>query len=146
MASDIYTLSKLVFYVSKSIWKFAEATGKVDDSLKSLVAEVDGFKGLLDGIASLLTQPDVESALAVAEEKDKLLSSLDGILSDCTQTVEALGSTVAELTEKSPGRGVFKQVSRTVNLKLDDNRINMFKSQIRSHSNSLQLVLQSINM
>jgi hypothetical protein len=116
MASDIYTLSKLVFNVSKSIWKFVEGTGKVDESLKSLVTEVDGFKGLLDGIASMFTQPDVEAVLAAGEEKDKLLSSLDGILSDCTQTVEALASTVAELTKKSKGKGMFKKVSRSVKL------------------------------
>jgi multidrug efflux pump subunit AcrB len=139
-------ISQMVYQVSTTLYMFIQAAKNVDQSVKSLYAEIDALYRVLDAISSSLADPMIRSAMAGAQDSSKLWSSFDGSLMDCRQTAQSLDDILKNVKGKSTSRNPFKQSIRQIKLNLNEDDIKNIRSQIQTHNMNLQMALQTINV
>ena len=144
--STVGAVSHVVYQVSTTLYTFIQATKNVDQSVKSLYAEIDGLHRVLDAISSSLTDPMIRSTTAATQDNCKLWSSFDGSLSDCRETAQALDNILKSVKEAGTRRNLFKLSIRQMKLNLNEYDIKNIRSQIHTHNMNLQMVLQTINV
>ena len=144
--TTVGAVSHAVYQVSTTLYTFIQATKNVDQSVKSLYAEVDGLYRVLDAISSSLKDPTIRSTTATAQDSSKLWSSFDGSLSDCRETALALDDILKSVKGVSTRRNIFKLSIRQMKLNLNEDDIKNIRSQIHTHNMNLQMALQTINV
>jgi hypothetical protein len=144
--STVGAASKIIYQASTTLYAFIHVTKNVDQSIKSLYAEVDALCRVLDAIGSSLDDPMIRSAKAGAQDNSKLWSSFDGSLADCRQTAQSLDDILKGNKGKSTSRNPFKQSIRQMKLSLHEDDIKNIRTQVQTHNTNLQMALQTINV
>ena len=135
IAASVVTLSQAVYSVVTTLYTFADATAKVDHSVKSFCEEIWCLYNTLDAISSTAILSDTTCELRV---------SLDHSLENCKRTVERLEYALRTIKGRK-GR-VFQRAVRQIKLNMKEDEIKTFRSQIHTHYITLGMSLQLIQL
>lgn len=147
--ASVASVASVVFQVSSTLYSFVQAAKVVDETVRSLCAEVDGITRVLDGITSSLKSPSLVVAKTVAKSNgsNELWDTVLGSLADCRDTLERLNKALIGTHARSTGgRSWMRQSARQLKLSMNDGDIRTYRSQLHTHNMTLQITLQIINV
>ena len=125
---------------------FIEGTKNINQAVSALVDEVNGLNAALEAV-KLGLQSDVVKLAETRANSDAsrlLWASIQGSLNDCQATIDKLEKAVVDV--RPEGKNFAQQAFRQIKLNLMDSEITTFRSQIKTHTNALQMALQMINL
>ena len=142
----IGTLCTTCSAVTLQLRKISQDTTNVDRSVTELQSEVDAIKKSFELVNKVVDSDLVVKAekRATREERDELWSSVHGILSDCGTTLTRLEQSFEDFVPKGANR--LRQCIRSVRLNMKQDDIRGVRSQLKTHSSALQIVLQMVNL
>ncbi|KAL9109244.1 MAG: hypothetical protein Q9187_008191, partial [Circinaria calcarea] len=143
IAASVVTLSQAVYSVVTTLYTFADATAKVDDTVKSFCEEIRCLFNTLDAISSTLRSPSVQNVI-LSDTSRELRVSLNHSLENCRRTVDRLEYALKNIKNKK-GK-VFQRAVRQIKLNMKGDEIKTFRSQIHTHCMSLGMSLQLIQL
>ena len=140
----VASLGQGVYTVSTKLYTFINNAEVVDHTLKSLRTEVESLKIVLDGIKTAMDEI-LEVGIDVSSPASRgVWQSLGNGLEDCRIIVEAFGKVLEKISPEANTSKTMKKVWKQIKLNMGTDEISAVKSQIRTHTSSLQLSLQVI--
>ena len=138
--------TKAAYTLSTQLYLFVNAVKNVDGSLKSLSGELSGLRRSLDATSVALQNPLVRSDKAAAPENTPIWAAVAGALDDCRETLQTFEKRVQPYQQQESKRSIFKKSVTVWKLNLSKDEINLVRDQIQTHTGSLQVALQTLNM
>jgi hypothetical protein len=136
---------KIVSQVSITLFTFIQDMKQVNHNLSSFFVEVQVLKTALTSIADSLQSTSLRKSTNNKAEVD-LWDSIDDALNECNKTCEELLEVLQGIGGNHTDPGSFKQAIRQIKLNWESENISLIRSRIQSHTTSLQLALQVINV
>jgi hypothetical protein len=132
--------------LSLKLYTFIEDTKNINQAVTDLVEEVNALNSILETVKSGLESDLVKLAEQRANSEDSRLlwESIQGSLINCQSTIDRLEKAVADV--RPEGKNFAKQAVRRIKLNLKDTELTSFRTQIRTHTNTLQMALQMVNL
>jgi len=128
------------------LYTFVEETKNVNQAVTDLVEEVNSLNSILEAVKLGLESDLVKLAEKRANSDDSRLlwESIQGSLNDCQATIDKLEKAIVDVLPE--GKNFAKQAVRRIKLNLKDSEIAAFRTQIKTHTNALQMALQMVNL
>ena len=141
----VSTVTKSTYWISTTLFDFIQSSRIIDKTLEELNCEVEGLTKALESIELGLKDPAI-SRIKSGEDPKGPWGRLDVAVTDTRRTVYALAETVEGLGVVKKSANPFKKAVKQVKLNLDADQISRVKDQIRTHTTSLQLALQTATL
>lgn len=134
------------------LYTFVKDIKNVDQAVDDLASEVKNLDSVLKtvrkGLESDFVKLAEEHANANLDDSQRLWESIEGSLKDCQATCQA---TIDRLKKaignvRHEGKNFAEQAVRRIKLNLKDSEITALWTQIRTHTNALQMALQMVNL
>ena len=139
--------TQAAYKISTQLYAFINRVKEADESLLALARELSGLRRSLDAISNILRNPLVRSERATAPENIPIWVAVAGALEDCRKSLEAFEKKVnPHRHEKISHRNVIRKSIAIWKLGLSDADIKTLRDQINTHTNSLQIALQTANV
>ena len=138
--------TKSVYQISTQIYVFINRVKEADETLVALSTELSGLRRSLDAISNALQNPLARSEKASAPENAPIWAAVAGALEDCRNSLQTFEKKIAPLVSEKNRRTFLKKSITVFKLNLSDADIKAIRDQINTHSNSLQIALQTVNM
>jgi len=134
------------YTTSNALYSFVTSAKKVDESLESLHLEIQGLNRALDAIAVILNKiGDLQSDDPTLQSSG-IWSSIDLTIKDCRRTFDAFNKLLPSRSGPSSKSSFFRKGIKQMKLNLSKEEITNLRSHIGTHTTSLQLALQMINL
>ena len=140
--SGALTVAQTTFTVSNALYNFIRSSKVVDQTLEELYSEVVGLSKALDSISLNLEEPAIARIKSDGSGKGAW-GSLDVAITDTQHTVNALAGIVGGLGTVKSSAGPFRKAAKQVKLNLHSDQISGVRDRIGTHTNSVQLALQT---
>lgn len=140
------TATKSIYQISTQIYLFINHVKEVDDTVRALSTELSGLRRSLDAISTALQNPIVRTEKATAPENTPIWAAVAGALDDCRRSLEDFEKKIAPHQQAKNRRNIFKRSVTAWKLDLSDADIRGIRGQTNTHTNSLQVALQTVNM
>ncbi|KXS99034.1 hypothetical protein AC579_634 [Pseudocercospora musae] len=136
--------SKGAIEVAKDLYVFCNEVRNVDQTVHGLVSEVQALGGACALVDERLRQivADHETTSSIGASKGRLWSCIELQVTDSRRTIEQLKTAFQGVREQ--GGNVLSQVWRQIKLNTKTKDIAEARNRIRSHTASLQMVLQTV--
>ena len=138
--------TKAVYQVSTQLYIFINRVKAADESLLALSNELSGLRRSLDAISNVLQNPLVRSERAIAPENIPIWAVVAGALEDCRKSLGAFENKITPHQQDKNHRNIFKKSIATWKLSLSDADVRTLRDQTNTHTSSLQIALQTVNM
>ena len=135
-----------VYQISTQLYVFINRVKDADQSISALCNELSSLRRSLDAISTTLQNPLVRSETAVAAENIPIWAAVAGSLDDCRQSLQAFESKIAPFQHEKSRRNLLRKSVAVWKLNLSDADIKTIRDQTNTHTSSLQIALQTINM
>lgn len=138
--------TKTVYQISTQLYLFINRVKDADQSILALSNELSSLRRSLDAISTTLQNPILRSERAIASENTPIWAAVAGSLDDCRQSLQAFESKVAPYQHEKNRRNLLRKSATVWKLNLSDADIRTVRDQTNTHTSSLQIALQTINM
>ena len=138
--------TKTVYQISTQLYLFINRVKEADQSILALSNELSGLRRSLDAISTTLQNPLVRSETAVASENTPIWAAVAGSLDDCRQSLQAFEHKIVPYQREKGHRNLLRKSVTVWKLNISDADIRTIRDQANTHTSSLQIALQTINM
>ena len=129
-----FSVSKVVFNCSATLYSFVENVAHIDKNISALYAETESLQSSLTSITKALQTPSVKK-----HDKLPLWEDVNACLKECQKTVEDFYRKLESIRPKQPGKAnIFKASVQQFKLTFREEDIHTYRAQIKSHSSALQ--------
>lgn len=132
--------------VSCSLYEFISSAKKVDKTIELLYTAVIRLEGSLKNVQATLQSENIIKATKKQHLYQGSLKAVEHSLRDCQHTLQALADILPELPPPEQRFDTFKKTMLQLKLNMEQNELNSLRSNIQSHSTSLQIAMQTLTL
>ena len=147
IAGSAATTAKAAWTVGEALYTFFHDVKVIDQTVGGLVAEIKALSGactLVDERLRDIVQNFDHEITKPSESRAKLWACVEAQVVDSQKSVDQLQAAIAGLVKD--GSNAFAQAWRQVKLNMQTKDIGEARNRIRSHTASLQTILQTVAM
>ena len=149
IATGSLALAKTAFRIAVALHSGFEAVNSANTTLQVFHGEVTALANSLDLVGKTCEAPRIKDLGEESLHSDGLLAnvlrSLEGLLSDCKDTLARLDAIVQQAKSKS-SISIFRRSSTALKLNLNSANLALVRQQIQTYISAMQMTISMLNM
>lgn len=140
IATTVGGLSALIYQTSKTLYDFIEGTRLVDEKIDAIYAEIQSLARMVSSVESTIRAPALRSS-----GPDDLWLRVEACLTQCQSMMQGFSQIVEKLESKRKSTPL-RDAIRYFRLTLNEDELVSIRARIQTHTQSLSLIVQTLNL